>query len=161
MNLTKNNLKKLMEKHKGPCVSIFMAMHRSGEETQQDPTRFKNLLKEAEEQLISGGLRAPEAREFLEPTQKVVQEDLFRQHESDGLAMFLSAELFHFYLLPLYLEELVMVTDRFHVRPLLPFFSEEGRYYILALSQNRVRLLQGTHYNVNEVDLLDVPKNLA
>jgi hypothetical protein len=30
-----------MEKHKGPCVSIFMPMHRLGKETQQDPIRVK------------------------------------------------------------------------------------------------------------------------
>jgi hypothetical protein len=161
MNLTRDNLKKLMEIYRGPCVSIFMPMHRSGEETQEDPIRFKNLLREAEEQLISGRLRAPEARALLEPVQRLLQGDLFHQHQSDGLAMFLSAELFHPYLLPLFFEELVIVAERFHIRPLLPLFSEDGRYYILALSQNRVRLLQGTHYNVNEVDLLDVPKNLA
>jgi len=161
MNLTRDNLKKLMEIHQGPCVSIFVPMHRSGEETQEDPIRFKNLLRGAEEQLISGGLRAPEAREFLEPAQKLLQGDLFHQHQNDGLAMFLSEKLFHTYLLPLSFEELVIVTERFHIRPLLPLFSEEGRYYVLGLSQNRVRLLQGTHYNVNEVDLVDVPKNLA
>jgi hypothetical protein len=38
-----------MEIHRGPCVSVFMTMHRSGSETQQDPIRFKNLLREAEE----------------------------------------------------------------------------------------------------------------
>jgi len=161
MNLTRDNLKKLMEIHQGPCVSIFVPMHRSGEETQEDPIRFKNLLRGAEEQLISGGLRAPEAREFLEPAQKLLQGDLFHQHQSDGLAMFLSEKLFHTYLLPLSFEELVIVTEGFHIRPLLPLFSEEGRYYVLGLSQNRVRLLQGTHYNINEVDLSDVPKNLV
>ncbi len=88
MNVTRDNLKKLIEKHQWPCVSIFMSMHRSGEKSQQDPIRFKNLIEEAEKQLISGGLRAPEAREFLEPVQKVLKGDLFRQHENDGLAMF-------------------------------------------------------------------------
>ena len=161
MNLTRDNLRKLTEKHKGPCVSIFMPVHRSGEETQQNPIRFKNLLGEAEQQLILGGLRAPEARQFLEPVQKVLRGGLFHQHPGDGLAVFLSAELFHLYLLPFVFTESVMVSDRFHIRPLLPFFSEDRRYYILALSQNRVRLLQGTHYSVNEVDLSDVPKNLA
>jgi hypothetical protein len=161
MNLNRDKLKKLMEKHEGPCVSIFMPMHRFGDETRQNPIRFKNLLREAEEELISGGLRAPGAREFLEPVQGLLQGDLFHHHQGDGLAVFLSAELFHLYLLPLSFEELVIVADRFHIRPLLPLFSEDGRYYVLALSQNRVRLLQGSHYNVNEVDLSDVPKNLG
>jgi hypothetical protein len=159
--LTRNNLKLLMEIHQGPCVSIFMPMHRSGPETQQDPIRFKNLLHEAEERLIAQGLTAPEAKELLESAQKLLQGDLFHQYQSDGLAMFLSAEMFRYYLLPFVFKALVIVTDRFHIRPLLPLLSGDGRYYILALSQNKVRLLQGTHYSVNEVPLADVPKNLA
>ena len=139
--LTTNNLKLLMEVHRGPCVSVFMPMHRSGPETQQDPIRFKNLLREAEERLMTQGLPAPEAREFLESAQKLLQGDLFHQHQSDGLAMFLSPEVFRCYLLPFVFKELVIVTDRFHIRPLLPLFSDDGRYYILALSQNKVRLL--------------------
>ena len=159
--LTRNNLKLLMETHRGLCVSIFMPMHRSGAETQQDPIRFKNLLREAEERLIARGLPAPQAKELLESAQKLLQGDLFRHHQSDGLAMFLSPGVFRTYLLPFVFKELVIVTDRFHIRPLLPLLSGDGRYYILALSQNKVRLLQGTHYSVNEVSLADVPKNLA
>ena len=159
--LTRNNLKSLMEIRRGPCVSVFMPMHRSGPETQQDLIRFKNLIREAEERLITRGIPAPEARELLESAQKLLQGDLFHQHQSDGLAMFLSPEVFHTYMLPFFFKELVIVTDRFHIRPLLPLLSGDGRYYILALSQNKVRLLQGTHYSVNEVPLADVPKNLA
>ncbi|MCJ7747485.1 MAG: hypothetical protein MUP27_07055 [Desulfobacterales bacterium] len=159
--LTRNNLKLLMEIHQGPCVSIFMPMHRSGAETQQDPIRFKNLLQEAEELLIARGLRSPETKELLGPAEKLLQDGLFRQHQSDGLGMFLSPEVFRYYLLPFVFKELVIVTDRFHIRPLLPLLSGDGRYYILALSQNKVRLLQGTHYSVNEVALADVPKDLA
>jgi hypothetical protein len=159
--LTRNNLKLLMELHQGPCVSVFMPLHRSGPETQQDLIRFKNLIREAEERLVKRGMPAPEARELLESAQKLWQGDLLQQHQSDGLGMFLSPEVFRYYLLPFVFKELVFVADRFHIRPLLPLLSGDGRYYILALSQNKVRLLQGTHYNVNEVSLADVPKNLA
>ena len=94
--LTRNNLNLLMAVHKGPCVSVFMPMHRSGPETQQDPIRFKNLIREAEERLITRGIPAPEARELLESAQKLLQGDLFHQHQSDGLAMFLSPEVFRY-----------------------------------------------------------------
>src|SRR4030043_190485 len=159
--LTRNNLKLLMAVHKGPCVSVFMPMHRSGPETQQDPVLLKNLIREAEERLMTRGIPAPEARELLESAERLFRDGLFRQHQSDGLGMFLSPEVFRYYLLPFVFKELVIVTDRFHIRPLLPLLSGDGRYYILALSQNKVRLLQGTHYSVNEVSLADVPKNLA
>jgi len=42
----------------------------------------------------------------------------------------------------------VVVSDRFHLKPLLPLLTGDGRFYILALSQNQVRLLQGTRYSV-------------
>jgi len=159
--LTRNNLNLLMAVHKGPCVSVFMPMHRSGPETQQDPIRLKNLIREAEERLIARGLRTPEAKELLEPAERLLQDGLFRQHQSDGLAMFLSLGVFHYYLLPFVFEGLVIVTDRFHIKPLLPILSGDGRYFVLALSQNKIRLLQSTHYSVSELDVADVPENLA
>lgn len=159
--LTRNNLKLLIEIHRGPCVSIFMPMHRSAPEKHQDFIRFKNLVRGAEEQLITRGIPPPEAKELLESTQKLLQGDLFHEHQSDGLGMFLSPEVFRCYFLPFVFKESVIVTDHFHIRPLLPLLSGDGRYYILALSQNKVRLLQGTHYSVNEVSLADVPTNLA
>ena len=159
--LTRNNLKLLMTVHKGPCVSVFMPMHRSGPETQQDPIRLKNLIREAEERLIARGLRTPEAKELLEPVERFLRDGFFRQHQSDGLAMFLSLGVFHYYLLPFVFEELVIVTDRFHIKPLLPLLSGDGRYFVLALSQNKIRLLQSTHYSVSELDVADVPENLA
>lgn len=36
-----------------------------------------------------------------------------------------------------------------------------GRFFVLAFSQNAVRLLQGTRFGVSEVDLQGVPRNLA
>src|SRR4030066_1992153 len=103
---TRNNLKLLMEIHKGPCVSVFMPMHRSGPETQQDLIRFKNLIREAEERLMTRGIPAPEARELLESAQKLLRDGLFRQRQSAGLGMFLSPEVFRCYLLPFVFKEL-------------------------------------------------------
>jgi len=53
------------------------------------------------------------------------------------------------------------VDDRFHLKPLLPALGSEGRFYILALSQNGVRLLEGSAFSAAEVDLETIPKNLA
>jgi hypothetical protein len=159
--LTKNGLKSLMRMRRGPCVSIFMPMQRVGPDTQQHSIEFKNLLREAEEHLSAYGLRAPEARQMLEPAASLLRDGPFREHRGDGLALFLSPEMFHCYVLPLVFKESVIVANRFHIRPLVPFFSGDGRFYVLALSQNKVRLLQGSHYSVNEVDLSGVPENLA
>jgi hypothetical protein len=159
--LSQSELKTLIEKRDGPCVSIFMPAHRAGAETQQDPIRLKNLLAETGERLMIGGLRSPEAQELLEPAEKLLHNAFFWQRQSDGLAMFLSPEVFRTYRLPFDFEELVVVTDRFHIKPLLPLLSGDGRFYVLALSQNEVRLLQGTRYSVSEVGLENVPESLT
>jgi hypothetical protein len=150
-----------MGKYKGFCVSIYMPTHRAGRGIQQDPIRLKNLLGEAEDALTLSGLRTPEAQELLEPAEKLLQGSLFWQRQSDGLALFLSPGVFRYYRLPFDFDELVVVTDRFHIKPLLPLLSGDGRFYVLALSQNEVRLLQGTRYSVSEVALEGAPESLA
>jgi hypothetical protein len=159
--LRRDDVKLLMEKHEGQCVSIFMPTHRAGPEAQQDPIRLRNLLREAEEQLLATGVRAPIAKGLLEPAQLLLRDSLFWRYQSDGLALFLSQGLFRHYCLPLDLKEFVVVTNRFHIKPLLPVLSGDGRFYVLALSQNEVRLLQGTHYSIAEVHPQGIPENLA
>lgn len=158
---SKLDLQILIEEDNEPCVSIFMPTHRAGVEVQQDPIRLKNLLGEAQESLITKGLRSSEARDLLKPLQELTLLQSFREHRSDGLAIFVSQEVYHHYRLPLRFEELVVVADRFHIKPLLPLLSGDGQFYILALSQNEIRLLQGTRYSVGQVELENVPQSLA
>ena len=159
--LNRDGLRILTRKPSGLCVSIYLPTHRAGREIQQDPIRLKNLLGEAEERLTASGLRASGTQELLEPAQRLLQDGLFWQHQSDGLAVFLSREMFGYYRLPFDFQDLVVVTDRFHIKPLLPLLSGDERFYVLALSQNEVRLLQGTQYSVSEVDPEGVPASLA
>ena len=159
--ISRSELKTLMQKQEGPCVSIFMPTHRAGAEVQQNPIRLRNLLREAEDRLIASGLRALEVKELLTPAQGILGNGLFWRRQSDGLAMFLSSEVFRYHRLPLDFKELLVITDRFHIKPLLPILSGDGQFYVLALSQNLVRLLQGTRHSVSEVDLEDIPKSLA
>ena len=143
-------------------MSIFIPTYKTGTEIRQNPARLKNLLVKAEEQLVGVLPRAVEARRFLSPIEQLLSDGLIWQHPSDGLAIFLSQDMFRYYLLPLNFEESVVVSDRFHIKPLLPLFSSDGRFYVLALSQNEVKLLRCTHYGAKEVDLAGIaPGSLA
>jgi hypothetical protein len=143
------------------CVSLYMPTHRHGRDTEQDPIRLKNLLRQAEEQLESKGLRSPDAQQMLEPAQRLLQDFGFWRRQSDGLALFISSEGSSIYRLPLPFTELVVISDRFHLKPLLPFFANDGHFYILALSQNEVRLLEGTRHTVDEIDVENLPTSIA
>jgi hypothetical protein len=159
--ITIEELKTFLATYPGWYVSLFMPTHQRGRETEQDPIRFRNLLREVEERLLAKGLRSPDVREMMKPAQRLVQEPGFWRHQSDGLAVFFTPEEFHYYRLPLPFEELVVISDRFHRKPLLPLLASDGHFYILALSQNQVRLLQGTRYTVDEIDLESMPTSMA
>ncbi len=156
-----DELKALTTRYPGLCLSIFMPTHRAGRDTQQDPIRFRNLLREAEGRLSAFDLRSPEVRGLLEPARQRLDDPAFWRHQSDGLAVFLSPETSRFYRLPLKLEELIVVADRFHVKPLLPLFTGNGHFFILALSQKQIAMLEGTRHSVDEVELEGVPASLA
>lgn len=159
--LDRRELERLATKQDGWHVSIYMPTHRAGEEIQQDPIRLKNLLTEAEERLSAEGLRKPDIGSILKPGFDLLDDHIFWQHQSDGLAVLAAPNTFHTYRMPLDLEERVIVGPRFHIKPLLPILSSDGRFLVLALSQNEIRMLQGTRFTAGEIDLENVPENLA
>ncbi|MEG3975777.1 hypothetical protein QT970_14310 [Microcoleus sp. herbarium8] len=142
------------------CISIYAPMERLGIETQQNPIRLKNLVRQAVEKLLAMGLPEQDAKKLLQPIHELDTYD-FWQHQSDGLAIFLSPNHFRHYCLPIAFPELTVVGDRFHIKPLLQLMSGDGTFSVLALSQNQVRLFQGTRYHLKEVELTDVPTNIA
>ena len=76
------------------------------------------------------------------------------------MAIFLAPEFYQYYPIPLNFAELVVVTDHFYLKPLVALLTSDKRFYVLALSQQDVRLIECSHSSVREIELEDVPKNL-
>ena len=158
--LTRKDLTELMNKQDDICISFYMPTYRAGAQIQQGRIRLYNLLREAEARLISSGMRSPEAKQLLEPVQELVLNNQFWQQQRDGLAIFLTADMFYYYRLPLSFDEFLQIGKRFHLKPLLPLLGGDGLFYILALSQNAVRVLQCTRASVSELDIENIPHSL-
>jgi hypothetical protein len=152
-NLTLEQLTRLSQQFQDPSLSIFLPTHRAGEETKKGPIRFKNLLREAELSLRAKGLGPREASALLQPAQALLADGLFWQYQREGLAVYLASDDFHLYHLPFRLPELLIVARGYYVKPILPLFTANGHYYILALSQQAVRLFEGTRHTVGQIDL--------
>ena len=142
------------------CVSIFLPLGGAGAAGSGAQAVLGNLLREARKRLDLRGVRHPVADALLEPAQALVQERPFRRHHGDGLALFLSCEGMRRHELPLAFEPLVVVSDRFHVTPLVPLMTGDGRFDILALSQNRVRLFTASRHDIEQVVLPDLPQSM-
>jgi hypothetical protein len=56
---------------------------------------------------------------------------------------------------------MVRVSDRYHMRPLLPFVDSSSAFWLLAISQKRVRLYEGSRTALAEVPAEGVPASLA
>ncbi|MGF1935957.1 MAG: hypothetical protein RM347_016490 [Nostoc sp. ChiQUE02] len=158
--ISREEIKTLIEQPKGNCVSIYMPTHPAGAEVRQDPIRFKNLVKEAETRLIDAGLEQKEAIALLEKSHEIDTQEFWEQMGEQGLAIFISENIFRYYTLPIDFQELVVVTDRFHIKPLLPILNGNGRFYMLALSQKDVRFFEGTRYSFNQIEVENIPKSL-
>ncbi|HEY3397237.1 MAG TPA: hypothetical protein VGM19_06195 [Armatimonadota bacterium] len=159
-DLSREDLQALFGAHDGFCVSLYMPTYRKGAEASGNPIRFKGLLKLAEEQLLAAGLRAEVACALLQPGREFLADHDWWENVSEGLAVFLREGFFAAYHLPLVVPELCEVAERFHVRPLLPLFAGEDRFYLLALSPKRVRLLESTRGAITELPLEGVPASL-
>lgn len=159
--VTREEIAELSAHRGGPHVSIFLPTVRAGQETQQNPIRLKNLLRDAAKRLHERGVDKADAEELLAPARALVDDYDFWQHQRDGLAVFVAPGFLRTYKLPMRFSELAAVEDRFHLKSLFPLFADDGRFYVLALSQNDVRLFEGSRYEVRQVPLQDVPKSLA
>lgn len=139
------------------CISIYLPTHRAGEAVTsgKDALLFKNKLQKVKHTLQELGMTESQAKEFLQPAQRLHDDNNFWHHQLDGLAVFLSKDHFSYHRLPCALDEFHCVTNSFHLLQLVPLMSGDGIYYILALSLEKVRLLEATHYYVNELDVTD------
>lgn len=159
--VTLGEIQSLLTSRSGWCVSLFMTTHRPGKESEQDPIRLKNMLRDVEANLEAKGMRSPEAKTLLKPVQQAALEPGFWQQNNHGLAIFVSAEDFKVYHLPLDLEEKSVISSRFFIRPLLPVLTGNGKFFILALSRNQVRLLAGDRHGIEERAISGFAKSLS
>jgi len=157
--LSESALKALLERPSGVGVSIYMPTYRLGSETQQNTIRFKNLIKQAETQLQEYGLSQTEAVALLQPAHRLDRED-FWQSQDEGLVILLGQGFFQYLRLPIKFEELVVVSDRLHLKPLMQLMTGDGQYYVITLNQQQIKIFSGSRFSLEEVEIEGLPKSL-
>lgn len=158
-HLTYDELKGITQAEDEYSVSIFMPTHRMGNQTQQDPIRFGNLLRELEMRLLDMK-RRPNVVAFLERAHALLDDAEFWRFQQEGLAVYFNSNEFHAYPLPYAVEERLVLGDRFFLLPVLPLFTGNGHYFVLAVSQNQARLFEATRNSVGEVPLGSIPQSM-
>jgi len=151
----------LPKSREGPCLSLYQPTHRRHPDNQQDPIRFRNLVKTLEQSLSQKYPRR-EIRPLLEPFNDLAYERDFWNHTQDGLAMLRAPDLFRIYKLQRRVPELAIVADSFHIKPLLRIIQSADRYQVLGLSRSAIRLFEGNRDALDEIDLAPgVPRTIT
>ncbi|HEV8580595.1 MAG TPA: hypothetical protein VGX68_16130 [Thermoanaerobaculia bacterium] len=158
--VTREEIRDLLQASGRPCVSIYMPTFRAGVETQQNPIRLKNLLRSIQGRLGEMGLRDSQTSELTAPLRDLLDDQVFWQLQSEGLALFRSPAIFRSYRLPTAFDELAVVEDRFHLKPLFSLLNGDGQFYVLALSVKNIRLIAASRHTAVELDLPGVPRSL-
>jgi hypothetical protein len=160
-SLTRDDLALLLADQDAPCVSLYQPTHRRHPENQQDPVRYRNLLKMLEESL---GLQysSKSAEEILNPFQRLADDASFWNHTEDGLAVMGNSSLFRVFKLQRPVPELAVVADSFHVKPLLRIVQSADRYQVLSLNRREIKLFEGNRDVLDEIELAeDIPGTIT
>jgi hypothetical protein len=151
----------LLDTPEPPCLSLYQPTHRHRPDNQQDPIRFRNLVK-AMEQSLRQKYAAREVKPLLEPFLALSEDRDFWNHTLDGLAMLGAPGLFRVYQLQRPVPELVVVAESFHIKPLLRILQSADRYQILGLNRQAIKLFEGNRDALDEIDLAPgVPRTIT
>lgn len=158
-DLNRDTLKELLAVRQRPCLSLYQPTHRSFPEREQDPIRFKQLVRQLEDALKQQLCDQPET--LLAPFRALIDDADFWNNSRDGLAIFAAPGYFKIFRLQRRVAELAVANERMHVKPLLRIAQSADRYQILALTMDSVRLYEGNRDGIDQVRLADgVPATL-
>jgi len=159
--ITRDNLRALMADQEGPCLSLYQPTNRAIPDKQQDPIRFRNLLKDLEASL-KREFPGREVQSLLDPFRALAGDSDFWNHARDGLAVFGNPKGFQTFKVQRRVPELVVAATSFHVKPLVRIVQTADRYQILGLSRHEARLFLANRDTVDEIETAPgVPRNLT
>jgi hypothetical protein len=134
-----------------PCLSLYQPTHRHHPDNQQDPIRFRNLVKALEESLLQQ-FPKDEVRPLLEPFLALADDRDFWNHTLDGLAVLGARGMFRVYKLQRPVAELAVVADSLHTKPLMRILQSADRYHVLGLNRKEMKLFEGNRDALDEIE---------
>lgn len=124
------------------CISIYLPTTPISRETEQSRINLGNLVKKAVAQLEAAGFDKRGIQALQEQFADLLADDEFWNHQANSLAILATPDSLRTYRMASKLSEIVEVSDRFHLKPLLRAVTFPHAAHVLALSENAVRLVE-------------------
>ncbi len=132
----------LSQKRQPGCVSIYLRTTPVTQQVEASRIEMRNLVDQAEQQLVDAGFDKRQLAALMEQLKDLLDDDEFWYYQANSLAVFATPESIRSYRLANELVSMVQVADRFHLKPLFRAVAFSHSAFILALSENAVRLVE-------------------
>jgi len=139
---TADDLKTLAAHRADPCVSIYLPTTPVTQDTDANRIELKNLGKRAASELEAAGVDKSRVAALSEHIDDLIDDDEFWRFQAHSLAVLATPDHVHTFRVPNTLSSVVVVSDRFHLKPLLRAVTFPHHGWVLALSENGVRLIE-------------------
>lgn len=124
------------------CVSIYLRTTPVTQEATGDRIELKNLAKDAVNRLEEKSADRRRVVALSEQLDDLVDDDDFWRFQARSLAIFATPDNINTFRVPNALAPLVVVSDRFHLKPLLRAVTFPNVAYVLALAEGSVRFVE-------------------
>lgn len=156
--LPENVFKKIAEYTAAECISIFLPTQRGGKDVLEEKSKkqLKSIWQEVSSELESRDVPQTKIEKLGEPVQQLMEDRDFWRHQSDGLALFIADGFFEKYTLPINFDTHIYIGKEFYVKPLLPVFKNDDRFYLLAVQLEDVEFFEATKYSIGKIEVDDL-----
>ncbi len=143
------------------CVSVCLPTHKVVGKDDGDSLRLKNLLQDAESELVGTGMRRPDAARFVASMIPAELSDPSSEvfHRA-GVALFAAPGFQRAYQLVSEVPALMTVASRFHLKPLLGMLEHDLRFFLLALTRGHAQLYFCDSSGLKPIEVPQMPPSL-
>ncbi|HTM76873.1 MAG TPA: hypothetical protein VL133_04525, partial [Devosia sp.] len=124
------------------CVSIYLPTTPLTQQIGESRINLSNLLRTATGQLEAAGADKQRIASVQQQVTDLLDDDEFWAHQAHSLVILVTPDMIRTYRLANRLTDMVEVSDRFHLKPLLRAVTFPHAAHVLALSENAVRLIE-------------------
>lgn len=159
---TARDIARLNELRAPVVVSIYVPTTPITQDIQASRIDLKNRSRAAIEQIEQAGGDKRMVAAIRDHLEDLVEDDEFWRLQAHSLAVFVTPDRLRTYRLANRLEAMVEVSDRAHLKPLLRSVTFPQAAYVLAISENAVRLVEvSADLPAVSVDVPNLPKDAA
>jgi hypothetical protein len=152
----------LAEARADACVSLYLPTSPLPQESGAHRTVFTNLATEALGELEGAGFDKRRLALLRDELSELGEDEEFWRFQAHSLAALATPDGLRTFRLPNRLTALVEVSDRFYLKPLLRAITFPHEAFVLALSENGVRLVEAfADLPAQPVRIADLPQSAA